>query len=154
MNIFLFLFKVKKKLLKSLARNLVWHPLRIHLLRKCHYKIGENVYIGDDLIIVEELLDLENVIIEDRVSIAPRLTIITSSHPNDSILRKYIPAKKGKVHIKHDSWIGCGVIIMPGITIGECSIIGAGSIVTRDIPPMSIASGIPAKVSGKVEIEV
>lgn len=154
MNIFQFLFKVKKKLLKSFARNLVWHPLRIPLLRKCHYKIGENVYIGDDLIIVEELSDRENVIIEDRVSIAPRLTIITSSHSNNSILRKYIPAKEGKVHIKHDSWIGCGVTIMPGVTIGECSIIGAGSIVTRDIPPMSIASGIPAKVSGKVEIEV
>jgi galactoside O-acetyltransferase len=153
MMVFTLLSKVRKKILKSLARNFIWHPFRIYLLRKCNYKIGKDVYIGDDLIIIEELLDRDNVIIEDRVSIAPRLTIITSSHPNNSILRNNVPLKKGKVHIKQDAWIGCGVIIMPGITIGECSIIHAGSIVTEDIPPLSIASGIPAKVRGKVDIE-
>jgi galactoside O-acetyltransferase len=116
----------------------------------CGYTIGREVYIGDDLIVIEELYDSDRIIIEDRVSIAPRLTLITSSHPNNSVLRNSQYCRRGDIHIKHDAWIGCGVIIMPGVTIGESSIIGAGAIVDTDIPPHSIAVGMPAKVVSKV----
>lgn len=54
--------------------------------------------------------------------------------------------KEEKVVIEDDAWIGANVTILPGVTIGRCSIIGAGSVVTKDIPPNCIAAGVPCKV--------
>lgn len=53
--------------------------------------------------------------------------------------------KKGVI-IKNNAWIGTGAIIMPNITVGEFSIIGAGSVVTKDVPPYTVVAGVPAKV--------
>lgn len=58
----------------------------------------------------------------------------------------HCPFKEGKVVIKDGAHIGIGAIIMPGVTIGEGAIIGAGAVVTKDIPPYSVAVGMPAKV--------
>jgi len=58
----------------------------------------------------------------------------------------HCPFKEGKVVIKDGAHIGIGAIIMPGVTIGEGAVIGAGAVVTSDIPPYSVAVGIPAKV--------
>lgn len=58
----------------------------------------------------------------------------------------YCPFKSGKVIIKDGAHIGVGAIIMPGVTIGEGAVIGAGAVVTKDIPPYSLAVGIPARV--------
>jgi len=58
----------------------------------------------------------------------------------------HCPFKEGKVIIKDGAHIGIGAIIMPGVTIGEGAVIGAGSVVTKDIPPYSVAVGVPAKV--------
>lgn len=58
----------------------------------------------------------------------------------------HCPFKEGKVVIKDGAHIGIGAIIMPGVTIGEGAVIGAGSVVTKDIPPYSVAVGVPAKV--------
>jgi len=113
--------------------------------------IGKDVYIGDDFIVVEELMDKGNVVIGDRVSFAPRVTIITSSHPNFSKIRPYVPVVRGKVVIENDAWIGCGAIILPNVTIGEGAVVGAGSVVTKDVPPYHIVAGIPAKIVKKIE---
>jgi acetyltransferase-like isoleucine patch superfamily enzyme len=146
------IFKLKKKILKTLARNCIWYKWRIALLRMCHFEIGQNVYIGDDLIIVEELLDKGNVIIKDRASLAPRITIVTSSHPNFSKIRPFAPVVKGKVVIEEDAWIGCGAIILPNVVVGKGAIVGAGSVVNKSVPAYTIVAGIPAKELGKVEI--
>ncbi|NIN00130.1 MAG: acyltransferase [candidate division Zixibacteria bacterium] len=144
-------FKLKKKILKTLARNCIWYKWRISLLRMCHFKIGKDVYIADDFIIVEELADKGNVVIGDRVSFAPRVTIVTSSHPNFSKIRSFAPVQRGKVIIRNDAWIGCGAIILPNVTIGEGAVVGAGSVVTEDVPPYHIVGGIPAKIIRKLE---
>ena len=142
-----------KKIIKILIKFIPGNLLRIILLRSCGFKIGGKVYIGEDFIVTEILEDFsEKLIIEDRVSIAQRVTVITASDPNYSRLYDYVKIKRGKVHIKNDAWIGAGVIILPNITIGEYSIIGAGAVVTKDIPPFSIAAGIPAKVLKKIEL--
>ena len=57
-----------------------------------------------------------------------------------------MPNKERRITIGNDVWLGAGVIVLPGITIGECSVIGAGAVVTKDIPPYSIAVGNPARV--------
>ena len=61
---------------------------------------------------------------------------------------------KGEVHIKHDAWIGAGCIILPNVTIGEFSIVGAGSVVTKSVPPFSVVAGNPARVIKKIDEDV
>ena len=142
---------LKKKLFKTLARFIPGNSLRIKLLRACEYKIGKEVYIGEDLIVSEILEDLsEKLIIEDRVAIAQRVTLITASDPNFSRLWHYVRIVRGKIIIKHDAWIGAGAIILPDVTVGEYSIVGAGAVVTKNVPPYTVVVGVPAKPIKKV----
>jgi maltose O-acetyltransferase len=144
---------LKKKLLKTLIRFIPGNSLRIILLRACGYKIGKKVYIGEDLIVSEVLEDFsEKLIIEDRVAIAQRVTFVTASDPNYSLLWNHVKIIRGKIIIKHDAWIGVGVIILPNVTIGEFSIVGAGAVVTKDVPPYTIVAGIPAIPIKKIKI--
>lgn len=135
-----------------IAGNIGWYKIRITLLRWCDFVIGEDVYIADGLIIVEELRDHKNVVIGDRASLAPRVTIVTSSHPNNSRIRPYVSTPHGNVVIGKDAWIGANVTILPGVTIGNGAIVGAGSVVTKDVPPYKIAFGMPARVIADVAV--
>lgn len=145
--------KFRKKLFKYLAKFAISNKLRIFFLRMAGYIIGKDVYIGEDFIVSDTLDSSKNLIIKDRVSIAPRVTIVTTSSPNNSILKKIYPIKHSIVEISEDVWIGAGVIILDGVKIGKCSIIGANSLVISDIPQYSIAYGSPAKVVSKINLK-
>jgi maltose O-acetyltransferase len=147
-----YIIKIKKKVFKLLSKHLPFYKLRILLLKNCGYIIGKDVYIGEDILISDELDDRNNIIIGDRVSIASRVSFITSSAPNFSRLRPYVKTVNGVIVIKNDSWIGAGVIILPNVTIGEFAVVGAGSVITRDVPPKTIVAGVPAKVIKSLEI--
>lgn len=138
--------RIKKKLCKYFLNIAPSNNIRILLLRLAGYKIGNAVYIGEGILISDTLNNSNNVIIRDRVSIAPRVTIITDSSPNNSKLLKLYPLNSKHVVVENDAWIGANVTILPGVTIGKCSIVGAGSVVTNSVPEYSIAVGIPAKV--------
>ncbi len=141
-----------RKILKTLASLTPGNNLRISLLRRCGYHIGSKVYVGQGLIIADELEDTgHDVIIGDRVSIGPRVTIVTTSAPNDSRLKGIFGKTKGHVKIMDDAWIGTGAIILPGVTIGHMSVVGAGAVVTEDVPPKSMVVGVPAKVVRRIE---
>lgn len=145
------IFHLKKKILKPLARIMPHSKLRIILFRLCGYSIGKDVFIGEDLIISDNLKD-KNVIIEDRVSISPRVTIVTASGPNLSIIRRFVNVINGCVWIKKDAWIGTGAIILPNITIGNGAVVGAGAVVTKNVQPYTVVVGVPAKIIKKLEI--
>lgn len=147
-----FLLRLKVKLGKFLSRFFPLNNVRVWGLRLCGFKIGKNVYIGSDLIIAS-ILGSKDCMLEigDRVAIGPRVTIVLSSDANWSRLSDVITPIKGKVIIKNDSWIGAGAILLPNITIQEMSIIGAGSVVTKDVPDYVIVAGIPAKIINKVK---
>jgi maltose O-acetyltransferase len=137
--------RLRKKILKRWARNAFFPSWRVQLLRWCGFAIGRDVYIADDFLVIEELVDHNNVRIGDRVSIAPRVTIVTSSHPNDSRIRAFAPVAKGPVVIEEDAWIGAGAIVLPGVRIGRGAVIGALSVVSSDVPPLHVVAGQPAK---------
>jgi acetyltransferase-like isoleucine patch superfamily enzyme len=126
--------------------------LRIASLRATGAKVGKDVYIGGGFTLIG-LGKEHKLTIEDRVTIAVNVTIILASSPNKSKLYEYVKeypfievlAKKGVI-IKNNAWIGTGAIIMPNITVGEFSIIGAGSVVTKNVPPYTVVAGVPAKV--------
>ncbi|WP_405725848.1 DapH/DapD/GlmU-related protein [Anaerotignum sp.] len=103
--------------------------------------IGDGTYINSNLMLVDDY----HITIGKNCLIAPNVSITTTGHPVDPELR----AKKMysfPVTIENNVWIGMGAIILPGVTIGENSIIGAGSVVTKDIPANVIAFGSPCKV--------
>ena len=137
--------RLRKKVLKRRVASGFFPAMRPPLLRWCGFSVGPDVYIADGLIIVEELADRGNLIIGARVSIAPRVTIVTSSHPNDSRIRTVAPVAKGPVHIEDDAWIGTGAVILPGVRIGRGAVVGANAVVTRDVPPLTIVAGHPAE---------
>ena len=104
-----------------------------------------DVYIADDFIIVEELSGDDPIRIGDRVSIAPRVTLVTSSHPNNSRIREFAPLGRGPVTIEADAWIGSGSIVLPGGTIGRGAVVGAQSVVAADVAPLHVVAGQPAR---------
>jgi acetyltransferase-like isoleucine patch superfamily enzyme len=144
--------KFKKKLLKYVAKNLPCCSLRIFLYKKCGYIIGEQVYIAEGLTIAEKLEDTDNLIIGNRVAIGPNVTLLTSSDPNNSRIKPYVKTQRGRILIEDDAWIGAGSIIMPDIIIAKGAVVGAGSVVTRNVDPYHIVAGVPAKTIKKVEI--
>lgn len=137
--------RLRKKVLKRWARDAFFPRWRNQLLRWCGYRVGCDVYIADGLMIVEELAERDNLAIGDRVSIGPRVTLVTSSHPNRSRIAPVAPVARGPVTIEADAWIGAGAIILPGVRIGRGAVVGAGSVVTRDIAPLAVVGGQPAR---------
>lgn len=117
-------------------------------LQPLHIDYGYNTFVGENFFANVNLviLDAAKVIIGNNVFIAPNVGIYTAGHPEDVAMRRAGIEYAKPVTIGDDVWIGGGVQVCPGVTIGEASIIGAGSVVTHDIPPRVIAAGNPAKV--------
>lgn len=145
-----FLFRLRKKLVKRWVRFIFLPALRPPLLRWAGYSVGTQVYIADGLTIVDELADRDTVTIGDRASLAPNVTLVASSHPNASRIRPVAPVQAGPVVIEADAWIGAGAVILPGVRIGRGAIVGALSVVNRDVEPLGIVAGQPARSIGRV----
>jgi len=109
---------------------------------------GSNVHIGDDFFgnVNLTLVDDVEIRIGDGVMIAPSVTITTTGHPIHPELREDFRRFSKPIVIEDRVWIGSNVVVLPGVTIGYGSVIGAGSVVTRDIPPLSVAVGVPCRV--------
>ena len=104
-----------------------------------HTTIGKNVFINFDCV----FLDFGGITIEDGVFIAPKVSLLTEGHPISPDNRHSLIV--APIHIKRNAWIGANASIMPGVTIGENSIVAAGAVVTKDVPDNTIVGGIPAK---------
>lgn len=129
-----------------------YSKIRISALKHLGHRIGENVYCPSDLIITQNFVNQPyHLSLGNRVSIAPKCIFILMSHPNSSKIRNLAPQHGGDITIEDDAWIGAGSIILPGIHIGSSAIIGAGSVVTKDVEPFSIVAGNPARVIRKID---
>ncbi|OGM44156.1 O-acetyltransferase [Aspergillus bombycis] len=109
---------------------------------------GSNLIIGSDCFVNWNLtvLDTSLVVIGDRVQIGTNVSIITAGHDTSVLSRRKFVEFGHPIFIEDDCWIGANVVILPGVRIGKGSTIGAGSIVTKDIPPYSVGVGIPCRV--------
>lgn len=107
-----------------------------------HVRLGNYVYANFNLTLVDD----GNIDIGDNVMFAPNVTVITATHPVLPSLREKGLQFNVDVKICNNVWIGAGAIIMPGITVGENSVVGAGSVVTKDVPPNTVVVGNPARV--------
>ncbi|OJG77678.1 hypothetical protein RV10_GL002354 [Enterococcus pallens] len=109
--------------------------------------LGKNVYANFNLTLVDDT----RIEIHEDTMIGPNVTIITGTHPLDPQLRAKNAQYNLPVVIKRNVWIGAGSIIFPGVTIGENTVIGAGSLVTKDVPANVVAFGSPCQVIKKIE---
>ena len=107
-----------------------------------HVHLGNNVYTNFNLTLVDDT----HIYIGDCTMIGPNVTIATAGHPIEPGLRSRGLQYNMPVRIGKNCWLGAGVIVMPGVTIGDNTVIGAGSIVTRDIPANVVAVGNPCRV--------
>ncbi|SMO65283.1 DapH/DapD/GlmU-related protein [Gracilimonas mengyeensis] len=108
--------------------------------------VGKNIRLGKKVFINHacSFLDLGGITIEDEVMIGPRVNITSENHPVEVADRKTMVP--GSVVIKRNAWIGGAASILPGITVGENSVVAAGAMVTKDVPANTVVAGVPAKV--------
>jgi len=136
--------------LMKIAKIIFSYKIRVKIYKHLGMIIGKGTYIGPRLEVIDETLT-DLIMIGDRVTIAPHVTLVVSSGPNNSKLKYIYQRKIGKITIEDDAWIGTGAIILPGVTIKKMSIVGAGAVVTRDVPPFTVVGGVPAKIIKKLE---
>lgn len=137
--------------------------IRLQLLRKLLYHlgkettivgpffcdVGQHTAIGTHCFInaYTTILDGAFVSIGDNVFIAPHVGIYTNTHPIEDVAMRNAGYEQSlPITIENDVWIGAGAIILAGVTIGKQSVIGAGSVVTHDVPAHSVVAGNPARI--------
>ncbi len=131
----------------------------VHIDVDFHCEYGINIHCGSDVIINMNCTFVDNnrIDIGNNVLIASDVKMYTATHTTDVAGRTNTPEGKAQsggfcrtysrpIRIDDDVWIGGGAILLPGVTIGQGSTVGAGSVVTRDIPPHTVAVGNPCRV--------
>lgn len=148
-NIFL---RILIRFMHYLAGTFPLNAVRVGALRCCGYAIGRKVYVGPGLFIATRAGDPNcRLTIGDRVSIGPRVILVLASDANDAEVGRQFHPVRDKIHIGKDSWLGAGVIVMPGVSIGDGAVIGAGAVVNKDVPSKTMAAGVPAKTIRTIE---
>ena len=103
--------------------------------------VGARVYVGQDC-----LFDFKDkIVIRDRATIAYRVNLITHWDPGASKLAEVRKPHAAGITIGEDAYVGTAATILPGVTIGAGSIVAAGAVVTRDVPPNAVVGGVPAR---------
>lgn len=111
-----------------------------------HVHFGNSVYANFNLTLVDDT----HIYVGDHTMFGPNVVVATAGHPIVPELRELAYQYNAPVHIGRNCWLGAGVIVLPGITIGDNSVIGAGSVVTKDIPANVVAVGNPCRVLRKI----
>ena len=113
---------------------------------RCDYgsriRVGARTFVNYGLV----ALDVASIEIGDDVQIGPNVQLLTPTHPIDPDTRRAKWEAAEPIVIEANVWLGGGVIVLPGVTIGENTVVGAGSIVTKDLAPNVVAAGNPARV--------
>ncbi len=114
---------------------------------------GKNIHLGRDVFINAgcKFQDQGGIYIGDRALIGQNVVLATLNHDLD-------PARRADMHpapirIGADAWIGANATVLPGVTIGEGAVVAAGAVVTRDVSPLTVVGGVPARVIKKIEVE-
>ena len=153
--------EIKRLLQQLIVQKQRWlgtfHPdsrVRCEAFRASGVEIGRDAFISIGLVVLDSYQPI--VKIGNRVAFGNHVSLIAASSPNNSLLcdhpevaNRYIVTLP--ISIEDDVWVGTGAIILPGVTIGEKSIVGAGSVIREDVPPYSVVAGVPARVIRTLE---
>ena len=141
----------RKKLLKEMFAEIgencyIEPPLHANWAGK-NVHFGKNVYANFNLTLVDDT----HIYVGDYTMLGPNVVLASAGHPILPELRERIYQYNIPVRIGKNCWLGAGVIVLPGVTIGDNSVIGAGSVVTKDIPANVVAVGTPCRVLRKID---
>ncbi|QXU50482.1 sugar O-acetyltransferase [Chryseobacterium sp. D764] len=138
-------YRILKSIISDIKENICIEPNFW-----CDYgyniKVGENFYANHNLVI----LDCAKVEFGDNVFIGPNCSFYTAGHPLDAKQRNEGLEYAHPIKVGNNVWLGGNVVVLPGVSIGNNSVIGAGSVVTKDIPDHVVAVGNPCKVVKKI----
>ncbi|MFS2003794.1 sugar O-acetyltransferase [Duganella sp. CT11-25] len=109
-------------------------------------RVGQNVFVNQNC----TFYDMGGLDIGDNVMIGPNVSIITTGHPLEPSQRRSVTIGKPIV-IEQNVWIAAGATIIGGVTVGENSVVAAGSVVTKDVPPNTLVAGNPAKIIRSID---
>ncbi len=161
-----YILYLKLRRVRSAVRA-VYHchrKLRQRILRACGAEIGEDSRIHGPMLIIgdfhdfsglhigshthvgsDSLLDLSAAIrIGNRVTISPRCSLLTHVNVGQSALQEIYPPERASISIEDDAYLGTGVTILHGVTIGKCAVVAAGAVVKDDVSPHTLVAGVPA----------
>jgi len=118
---------------------------------RCAY--GVNLHVGDGVYMNTGcvILDCARVEIGEKTLLGPAVQIYTAIHPLDPEERAAFIETAKPVTLGRNVWIGGAAVILPGVTVGDEAVVGAGSVVTKDVPPRSVVAGNPAKVIRRID---
>lgn len=137
--------EILRKLFAEMGDNCYIEP-PLHANWGKHTHLGNWVYANFNLTLVDDT----DIYIGDNVMFAPNVTVATAGHPIDPDLRRDAAQFNIPVKIGSNVWIGANSVILPGVTIGDNTVIGAGSVVTKDIPENVVAFGNPCRVAREI----
>lgn len=115
-------------------------------------KVGNNVHFGTQ----DRIASMNEVIIEDDVLFAAFVHVTDHSHEYRKVglpIREQSVYSKGPVHIMRGAWLAFGCHVLSGVTVGECSVVAANSVVTKDVPAYSVVAGNPARIISRYNFE-
>jgi maltose O-acetyltransferase len=128
------------------GRGAILHDVRFfNLYRRglAGLEVGEDCFLGDEC-----LLDLaEGIRLERQVTLAERVLVLTHTNVGykDHPLQPHFPATAAPVVVETGAFLGANVTVLPGVRVGACSFVAAGSVVTADVPPRTLVAGVPAR---------
>lgn len=138
--------ELMKKMFAEVGKNCYIEPPFHANWGGAHIHLGDFVYTNFNFTAVDD----SHIYIGSYTMIGPNVTVATAGHPILPELREKAYQYNMPVHIGKNCWIGAGALIMPGVTIGDNSVIGAGSVVTKDIPSNVVAYGNPCRVAREI----
>jgi acetyltransferase-like isoleucine patch superfamily enzyme len=130
-----------------IGRGAILHDVRFFNLYRgglSALSMGSECFVGDEC-----LLDLAaSVVLEDQVTLAERVLVLTHTNVgfSDHPLQRHFPPMEAPVVFESGCFVGASVTILPGVRIGRGAFVAAGSVVTADVPPGTVAAGVPARV--------
>lgn len=139
---------------RSILEQIVGHIGQTSIIESpfnCTY--GQNIHLGDYVYLNFNCVILDNntVRIGNHVMIGPAVQIYTAAHPIQAMPRNQGWEVAKAITIEDNVWIGGGAILLPGVRIGRNAVVGAGAVVTKDVPPFTVVAGNPARVIREIE---
>ena len=118
----------------------------LFLIPPFYTDFGHNITFGKNVFVNHActFMDRGGITLEDNVLVGPKVNLITTNHPTEPGQRRSTISRP--IVLKQGAWLGANVTVMPGVTIGENAIVGAGAVVTKDVAANTIVAGVPARV--------
>ncbi|MGZ6952025.1 MAG: DapH/DapD/GlmU-related protein [Acidimicrobiia bacterium] len=118
----------------------------VHVQHGLNTRLGRNVFINQGC----TLMDIGGIDIGDDVMIGPNVSLITAGHPL-APSRRRTGITAAPIRVERNVWIGAAAVVLPGVTVGEDAVVGAGAVVSRDVPPATLVAGAPARIVRRLD---